>query len=611
MLTYQYGSILRLIKRRSRLPGTLPLGFLIFLLIPILSRGDATLQGRITDIDTGFGIEGAIIELDLDPPADGIPEFSTDTDPFGFYTLPGISAGTYQLTVSHPAYQSQTQAQPLAEDEIAAASFALDRLDASVIIFDVYAQILCVTSGIQLADVPVRVQRFTTSDGSDTPETRILMTEVDGAVVFRGMQEGWYRFRANHPNDGNARTRWKFHETNGTPSDLTRLEQAHMASFLLEPADPGQNLNVKVTGFDPRFPEQANRELRDFWVEVTGVDPNPAVLTVPLTYPVLIPTRTNATNNLGEAFFNNLPAIGYKVTVKKMGYVMAEETILPDGNDNLVNEVMFTPDLIPRSLFIFMTHPYFGDDPDTVGIVESAQFLFRDIPVYLEGLKDTATEGISRMSMVHEYRDSTTGELGINPFTGTGAADFQDGRTFRDLLPGRYRVWVDGRSPDVANLLFFPDDAISFVTNPHFVGEIIAELDPLFPHQAQLTSVAELRVRVLPAVVRGRLFAADETSTIKLRGNQDNKPIYKPMMQTDIHFVEFNSPEENFGQLLPDGSRIIPVNTDENGEFTVCLLPAEYGIKIEGMTDYWGSHIHLQNVTEGTGISQGWPFSEE
>ena len=54
--------------------GTLPPVLVVACALLGVARSDlsaqstAILQGRVTDIDTGLRIEGAIIELDLDPP---------------------------------------------------------------------------------------------------------------------------------------------------------------------------------------------------------------------------------------------------------------------------------------------------------------------------------------------------------------------------------------------------------------------------------------------------------------------------------------------------------------------------------------------------------------
>ena len=500
--------------------------------------------------------------------------------------------------------------------------YPLTLTNTGVTIFDVFISVTGVTSGLPLESVPVTVSRFTTDNGADSPEVRTATTEEDGSAIFRGMQEGWYRFSANHADDGTPRPKWGHYRTvEHGAEDLQSLDQAHLADFLLEPE--GQKLRFVVKGFNPfsyMLIETApveesnipNEALEGFHVELTGLDPNPLIIvliTVPQVYPEVIPTRVGLTNDEGQVTFDDLPAIPYRVVAKKMGYVVAEMMVFPEADGSfppIAEPIELNPAYIPRSLLVFFTHPY----------IAAGQFLFRDIPVHLEGIKDTSTEGISRTSAVHLYRIPEPGVFTNDPSTNpaTPAASNQDIRFFWNLLPGRYRVWINGRSPEVANPDFFPDDDESFVTNPHFAGEITAELNPVFTHALQQASTAELPVRVLPAVIHGRFYSADDASTIKLRGNQDSKPIYKPKVQAGIQFIEFNSPGGNFGQLLPegpDGGRIVSLDTDANGEFTLTLLPAEYGIKIPTMAGYWGSHVQIHDVNAGTGVTQGWPFSEE
>jgi hypothetical protein len=65
------------------------------------------LQGhvtQVTDEDPSLPIEGATVEVI----ADGNPISPTTTDTNGFYSFPGLQAGTYDVTVSKSCYQSQT-----------------------------------------------------------------------------------------------------------------------------------------------------------------------------------------------------------------------------------------------------------------------------------------------------------------------------------------------------------------------------------------------------------------------------------------------------------------------------------------------------------------------
>ena len=114
----------------------------LFLLVPYGTSAQSTtiLQGRVTDSATGFGIEGAAVELDLDPGGDPI-EFATVTDAFGFYAIADIAWGTYGVTVSHPAYVSQSVALALDSTDPETRNFDIDPagLPPGSSFFDVFA----------------------------------------------------------------------------------------------------------------------------------------------------------------------------------------------------------------------------------------------------------------------------------------------------------------------------------------------------------------------------------------------------------------------------------------------------------------------------------------
>lgn len=538
----------------------------------------ATLRGRIIDTGTGFGIDGAAVKLDA-VPADGTPEYAATTDPFGFYEVPGVdTAGDYLVEASHPAYTSESAVEAtLLADETRVRNFDLDRADPGAVIFDIYVTVGCVTTGIVLADVPVKVLRYATPGGGDTPIVRILPTDAEGSVVFRGMKAGYYRFEANSPA---TRPRWESFTTVGDPDDLKPLTKAHAANFLLKPIP--QTLSFHVSGFDPVT--EAVDHLEGFYVELTGLDPDDDTVEV-------VPPRTGVTDASGIVEFTGLPAIPWRAKTKRLGYDPAEEFVYPHavtGDFPPPSPVELMPALVARSLFVFMTSPYFlEDDPMTPG-VESVEFLYKEIPVMCEGIRGTNTEGITRLVAIE----------------GTPGVDFQDGRTFDDLVPGRYRVTVRGQSP--------PSVSTGFV-KPFFTGEIHVTLDDGLLHEGSLTTVKEFPVEVAPAVIRGRLFAADEVSEIKLESGTVREPLYLPKAQSGIEFIEFTSPAGTFDQILPAGSRVMAVDADADGEFTMHVVPTLYGIHIPSMTDYTGSRVRVRDVTPGmqTDTLQGWPFHEE
>jgi hypothetical protein len=57
-----------------------------------VAYGGAVFQGRVTDSASGYGIEGATVDLDLDSGGDPV-EHTTQTDPFGFLPFPRSRPG--------------------------------------------------------------------------------------------------------------------------------------------------------------------------------------------------------------------------------------------------------------------------------------------------------------------------------------------------------------------------------------------------------------------------------------------------------------------------------------------------------------------------------------
>lgn len=62
------------------------------------------ITGRITAKDTGYGIESASVSLN-----NGTTETNVQTDPFGYYQIRDVAAGTYSIKASHPAYHAANE----------------------------------------------------------------------------------------------------------------------------------------------------------------------------------------------------------------------------------------------------------------------------------------------------------------------------------------------------------------------------------------------------------------------------------------------------------------------------------------------------------------------
>ena len=86
--------------------------------------------------------------------------------------------------------------------------------------------------------------------------------------------------------------------------------------------------------------------------------------------------------------------------------------------------------------------------------------------------------------------------------------------------------------------------------------------------------------------------------------SDQNLPTYRERKQGSIEIAEFAG-----DGLLPTNANVITVDADVDGQFIAHLLPARYGLRIPAMTNYWGSHVSVLDLTTGTVREQGWPFA--
>lgn len=497
--------------------------------------------------DPAIAVEGAVITLDLAPP-DGVPEASGRTDPFGFFQLSAVPLGTYRLRVTHPDHQMLEETAPLAA--LTHRQYVLTRRPEPPGL-DLYAEVRDVATGLPLGNVPVVWEQFASRTDAAPASTGAELTDQSGFVIWRGLRPGFYRFRANEPSGALAvRSRWLSHSSAGAPDDLKELTQAHSLTFLLKPVN--QSLAVTATGFDP-VRSAANRPLKDIFIELTGLDPRDHSMAV-------MPTQSSVTDETGQALFSQLPAIPYRVRAKRLGYQPFEQVVVPDPAGDLA-PVNLSLTIQPTHLFVQGRHAYQNSN------------LLSGVRFTLEGLAGSNTEGIQRTQSFYGF--------------------IPDARIFQSLLPGRYRLSVDGPATTGVNGV-----------RPHFRGETYVDLPPGAPGSGGFSD-DEISLEVIPALVRGRLFVAEEQGGIEFRGESGGRPLYRPRPAIGIEFIEFAA-----DRLLPEASRIVQVDADESGEFAIPLLPGRYGIRIAGLSNHWGSHVILRDLAGAPNRGQGWPYAE-
>ena len=511
----------------------------------VSARG-AELRGRVTDSVSGFGIEGAVVGLDADP-TNGVFESEAATDTFGFYDITGITADTYGLDISHPAYLPHVETIELVDGP---PSNRVDELDPipGENRFDILFHVVCVTTELPLRNVPVVVRRFSNASDQNPSSTTTVVTDRRGIATARGALEGHYEFAINsNPPGGTLLHKWK----PLSPAGRQFLDQTHVAGVMLEPVP--QPLTITVRGFDPVKEEVG--PLENIIVELTGLDPRDGETE-------MVPPRAGLTDTSGQVTFTGLPAVSWIARATDIAYMPAEVRVTAP-NGTLVDPAPLMLTLRTNDLHVTLTSPY----PDTD--------ILTDLKVELYGLKDSRTKEIERSETAsHEARP--------------------DRRKFTNLAPGRYRVVVESKAPSDAHEV-----------KPYFRAEDYVEV--VGPDDTELT----LELEVLPAVIRGRLFAADGHADMDQPGNPDNMLfssfyyVYQPHQQTGIEVVEYDA-----DQLVPASNAVVSIDTDETGAFALSALPSRYGIRITGMTEYWGSHIILTDLATGESLEQGWPFHQ-
>ncbi len=527
-------------------------------LLPTAMLADIFVRGRVTEAVTGNSITDARVTLDLVPP-DAVPEASAETDAFGLYSLGVPVAGTYRLRIERGGYVAHEEVVTLAADAALVRNLAL--APGAPGLFDLSIEVSDVLTGVALGGLPVVVERFNGSADATPAEVFRLKSDAEGRAQLLGIHSGFFRFLANSSTDNPPvppRPKWFAFASPKTGF----VGSTHVARLQLKPDE--QNLLVKVVGFDPRSTtnnlalptaNSSNAPLANVIVEITAVDPGD-------TSDAVLPTMTSVTDANGEVLFNGLPAVPLRYVLKRMGYVTRTNIIQPDLTTGLfTSPAQIKLFLKLNNLFVQLRSPY------------QVKAHYAPIPMRLQGLPGTDTEGVDR-SETYTY------------------PQFPDQRAFFNLLPGRYRISMDGgRGASGHGSGIVP--AFQF----HDVVDVT---------EGGWTDV-EAQLQPQTAVIRGRLFAADHQniSPGRERGPNHDLSDYRPRQQAGIELVEF-ARDTN----LVVSARMVMVDTDEAGNFSLNVPPARYGVRIPGMTNYWGSHVTFTDRTNGEAQSHGWPFAE-
>ncbi len=218
------------------------------------------------------------------------------------------------------------------------------------------------------------------------------------------------------------------------------------------------------------------------------------------------------------------------------------------------------------------------------------------IGLRLSGMKSTNTEGVIR---------TAAGML-----MGSTGTVFESGTAWLNyLVPGMYRLEHKG----LVRMDYW-DFVEPGVYTEHFFakahGEAIVELPSISDDDdsgmmdGRHHSVT-LKTTFQPVEVRGRLYAADTIA------DPDGQPAYRPLGETVVNFVEHDGVD-----ILSPANKTATTVTDSQGYFTISLPPSIYGITVDGVEDFLGSHIvvtpQVSDTEEAVGVPEQrkWPLHE-
>ena len=122
-----------------------------------------SLDGRITDSDTGDAIEGATITIEGE-------DLDTESDSDGRYEFESVDRGTYDVTVDHPDYAPRTEEVTIGPNEDVTENFTLSDTEGSI-----FGVVRDDETNDPLEDVGITI---TEADGDTVVET--ATTDADG-----------------------------------------------------------------------------------------------------------------------------------------------------------------------------------------------------------------------------------------------------------------------------------------------------------------------------------------------------------------------------------------------------------------------------------------------
>ncbi|MCK9275023.1 MAG: carboxypeptidase regulatory-like domain-containing protein [Syntrophales bacterium] len=518
----------------------------------------AELRGMITDQATKLPIDAVQVTVHTTERS-----YTARTDGFGMYAIEGIEPGSYTIEANHPGYHSASDTD---FSVVAGGRYQWHKeLTLKEPFFDIFVEVACVTTGMKLANVPVRITG--TPSGSGTAVDRSGKTDSLGFIQFAGLPPGFYNFSINEGLE--SKPGWESY----SEQISKELTSPHWADVLLKPDT--SYIVASVYGFNP-VTEEENVPLEGIIVECEGVHPeDPDIVLVPARIGVSGIRKENEpywdNTMAGKVRFTGLPPVHWNVQGKRLGYNVktALVTALPQENLRIDMTLQNT------ALTVVVDTPY--HDPEMLDGLE----------VRLQGLKDSNTAGIDRVRAVIYEADNNRAVA-----------------IFDKILPGNYLATVNDTVERHVPILIEGNDINAETAYSYSTFSVTLAAADYLDAVADVNRETTLFCTPEPVTFTARLMLADELASHDFDFFRAAQPAYYPGANK---ILEIRA-SEYYAQHMPEEYRLIEVQTNEIGEFTLSLVPGMYGITAPGLADYWGDCFVGEDLDSGSYISMMWPY---
>ncbi|GAB5559240.1 MAG: hypothetical protein SynsKO_08870 [Synoicihabitans sp.] len=548
-------------------------------------------------------------QLQMVDAADPTQSVTLVTDELGHFETSVFDAGdVVNIIATHPAYARETPEVTLATNDYFESILMTPLGNVVTDYHDIIVQISGAVTQLPLRNVPVEITQW--DQGNNVVATYNIVTDTKGVAIQRGVPTGSYEFKINDSSLPDA-DRQPRYEDYATPL-LGRIDisQNHFTNVYLKPLT--QDLKVRVRGYDFKEKE-SDAALENVLVEIRGLDPhdtNLEVLHPRSDFTVIFPEGQGGVPGPGESIddslfyldngevvFKDLPPAAYEIKVSRYGYITKRIILQPDPLTGILPNSYDSPLEVTlnaegHSMDILLEYlDYLPPSFNANGNISGSGITGLGLKVLVVGLEGTNTEGL-------EYESTTIQNLNGETYA----------PIFEPMLSGRYRVYVDGLSTET-NYEYNEGFDFYFPTGPDYdlvsSGQTIVEIPSGRTSTFPLNHRFPVEIETPLVTVRGQLMVADDVADSTVA------PIFRPMANQTV--VLTPNPVE-LNQAIPVSAT---VTTDATGYFYAQVLPGAYGIRLPGMTDYFGDEVivrvgdAVRDRDANSTQSYEWPLAEE